>query len=133
MIHLPEGNFLVPDATALVEAAVFLIVLVVVTKWVMPRLSATLEARRRRIGDELRAASEAVAEAERRERRAQQLLQAARHEARTIIDGAYERHDFLVEEGKRKGREEYEWFSRTRSVPTQGPDKELAERVGWPS
>lgn len=118
MIQLPEGNFLVPDATALVEAAVFLVVLVVVAKWVMPRLSATLANRRRSIDDELRAASEALMEAQRREHRAQQALQQARREARTIIDNAYERHDFLIEEGKRKGREEHEWLSRTRSAPT---------------
>ena len=133
MIQLPEGNFLVPDATALVEAAVFLIVLVVVSKWVMPRLSATLDARRRHIDDELRTAARAVAEAERRERRAQQLLQQARREARTIIDRAYERHDFLVEEGKRKGRDEYEWFTHTRAVATPAGDNEPAELVGSPS
>ena len=133
MIRLPEGNFLVPNATALVEAAVFLIVLVVVTKWVMPRLSATLEVRRRGIHDELRTAAEAVAEAERREHRAKQVLQQARREARSIVDRAYERHDFLVEEGKRKGREEYEWFSRTRAVAAQGGDDELTELAGTAS
>jgi F-type H+-transporting ATPase subunit b len=127
MIKVPEGNFLVPDATALVEAAVFLVVLFVVTKWVAPRLSAALDDRRRRIEQELRAASEAVADAKRLEQRAQDVLRDARREARVIIDGAYERHDFLVEEGKRKGREEYEWLSGVRAVPSQVGNKELVE------
>jgi len=113
MIDLPDGNFLVPDATALVEAAVFLIVLFVVSKWVLPRMQSTLNDRRRRIDDELGAAARAVAAAKRRDERAQELLRQARHEARIIIDQAHERHDFLVAEGKRKGREEYEWFSKS--------------------
>lgn len=127
MINLPDGNFLVPDATALVEGLIFIVVLFVVAKWVMPRLSETLDDRRRHIDGELHAASEAVAEARRREQQAEELLRDARRQARTIIDGAYERRDFLVEEGMRKGREEYEWFSRARTGRTQAPDNEPVE------
>ena len=130
MINLPDGNFLVPDATALVEGIVFVVVLFVVAKWVMPRLSAKLDDRRRLINDELQAASEAVAEARRHEQKAQELLRDARRQARTIIDGAFELRDFLVEEGKRRGREEYEWFSGARTIPTQALDNELIEAAG---
>jgi len=127
MITLPKGNFLVPDATALVEAAVFLIVLFVVVKWVMPRLGAALDDRRRHIDDQLREAAEAVARAKRREERAEELLREARREARSIIDRAYERHDFIVEEGKRKGREEYEWFARPRVVAQHSDNGQLVK------
>jgi F-type H+-transporting ATPase subunit b len=126
MINVPDGLFLVPDATTLVEAAVFLVVLFVVARWVLPRLSAALDERARRIDDELRQASDAAAAAQRHEQRAREVLQEARRQARSIIDDAYERHDFLVEEGKRKGREEYEWFSRTRAV-ANASDNELVQ------
>jgi len=121
MIDLPNGDFLLPNATTLVEAAVFLIVLFVIAKWVMPRLQATLDERRRRIDDQLGAAAEAAKAAARYEERAEEVLRQARREARVIIDRAYEHRDYLVAEGMRKGREEYEWFTRTR------PDEERAD------
>jgi len=113
MIDLPAGNFLLPNATALVEAGVFLIVLFVVARWVMPRLQATLDERRRLIDVNLAAAADASKAAAAREQRTEEVLRQARREARVIIDRAYEHRDHLVAEGMRKGREEYEWFTRT--------------------
>jgi len=118
MINLPDGNFLVPNATALVEAAVFLVVLFVVTKWVMPRLQATLDRRRGLIAAELRAASDASAAAKEREKLAEDLLREARQEANAIRERAYEHAEYVVAEAIRKGREEYEWLTRSDSIPT---------------
>src|SRR3954469_10674261 len=114
MIDLPAGNFLLPNATALVEAGVFLIVLFVVARWVMPRVQATLDERRRLVDVELAAAADAKEAAATREQRAEEVLRQARREARVIIDRAYEHRDYLVAEGMRKGREEYDWFTRSR-------------------
>ena len=127
MIDLPGNNFLVPDATVFVEAAVFLIVLFVVAKWVMPRMQATLEQRRRRIEDELQAASLAEVVAEEREEQAAEVLRQAHREARAILDRAYEQRDYLVSEGMRKGREEYEWFTRARPIPPPAVNNDLVE------
>ena len=124
-MKLPEGNFLVPDATALIEAAVFLVVLVVIAKWVMPRVQATIDQSKRHIEGELHAASQISAEARKRAEQADELLRQARRDARVIRDRACEYRDYLVAEGKRMGREEYEWFSRTQRVPSQADAKEL--------
>lgn len=119
MIDLPDSNFLVPNATAVVEAAVFLVVLFVVSRWVMPRLNATLDQRRRLIEDEIRAASEAAREAQKREKLADDILRQARRDAGAIRDRAYEHGDYVVAEAIRKGREEHAWLTRPRSIPTQ--------------
>lgn len=114
MIDLPDGSFLMPNATALVEAGVFLVVLIVVSKWVMPRLQSALNERQRRIDEQLDAAAAATAAAGSREKRAEELLRQARLDARLIIDRAYEQRDHLVAEGMRRGQEEYDWFTRSR-------------------
>jgi len=137
MIDLPAGNFLLPNATALVEAGVFLIVLFVVAKWVMPRLHATLDERRRLIDVELGTAADASEAAATHEQRAEEVLRQARREARVIIDRAYQLRDHLVAEGMRKGREEYDWFTRTRPETQPANDaglvaagSEATRRVG---
>jgi F-type H+-transporting ATPase subunit b len=118
MIDIPDASFLLPGATTLVEAAVFLVVLFVVSRWVLPRIQAAVEQRRRLVEDALAEAAAARAAAEDRQQEADDALRHARLQARDIIDLAYERHDFLVEEGKRKGREEYDWFTRSIPRPT---------------
>lgn len=112
MIDLPNGNFLLPDATALVEGAVFLVVLFVVSKFVLPRLQELASRRQRLIDEDLGSAAAAKTAARRREEEAAEVVGKARREARAIIDEAYRRHDFIVAEAVRKGREEYQWLTR---------------------
>lgn len=129
MIDLPAGNFLIPDATVLVEAAVFVIVLFVVARWVMPRVRMTLDRRRHLIEENLKAASLAEAAAQKRAAEAAELLREARREARLIIDRAYDQRDYLIGEGMRKGREEYELFTRDRQAAESSRDDELVSAM----
>jgi len=108
------GVTLVPDVTILLEVAVFLIVLAVVSRFVLPRIQAAVSERQRHVVEQLAAAEEATARARTIEENAAAHLRAARLEARRIIDEAYERRDHLIEEGMRKGREEYNWYTRER-------------------
>jgi len=130
-MDLPNGNFLLPDATALVEGAVFLVVLVVVSKFVLPRLHGLAAQRKQLIDNDLSSASDAESAARHHEEEAALLIGQAHREARAIIDRAYERHDFIVAEGMRKGREEYEWFTRKLDTPRRRPGQ--AGDVGEPS
>jgi hypothetical protein len=127
LIDLPSSTFLLPDATALVEAAVFLLVMFVVSKFVLPRLQTLARRRQQLIDHDLKSAAAAKAAAHRREHEAAELVRQARRQARAIIDEAYERRDYLVADGMRKGREEYEWFTRkldpARVRPLVGPLK----------
>jgi F-type H+-transporting ATPase subunit b len=106
------GVTLVPDATILLEVAVFLIVLAVVSRWVLPRIAAAVAERQRHVSEQLAAVDAAEARARALEQQADERLVAARLEARGIIDDAYERRDLLIREGMRKGREEYDWYTR---------------------
>jgi F-type H+-transporting ATPase subunit b len=108
------GVTLVPDATILVEVAVFLIVLTVVSRYVLPRIRSAVAERQRHVSEQLTAAEKAEVRARQAEQQAAAALGAARREARRIIEDAYERRDHLIKEGIRKGREEYEWYTRHR-------------------
>jgi len=105
------GVTLVPDATIVLEVAVFLIVLAVVSRYVLPRLQSAVSERQRRVAEKLAAAEKAEATARTTEQQAAASLRAARQEARRIIEDAYERRDHLIKEGVRKGREEYRWYT----------------------
>lgn len=108
------GVTLVPDATILIEVAVFLIVLVVVSRYVLPRIHAAVAERQHHVSGQLAAAAAVEMRARLLEQQAKASLSAARHESRRIIDDAYERRDHLIKEGMRKGREEYDWYTQHR-------------------
>lgn len=111
------GVTLIPDATILLEVAVFLIVLAVVSRFVLPRIHAAVAERRRHVSEQLATVAAAAAQARATEQQAAASLRAARLEARRIIDDAYERRDHLIKEGIRKGREEYDWYTRPELAP----------------
>jgi F-type H+-transporting ATPase subunit b len=121
-----DGPTLVPDATLLGELAVFLIVLAVVSRYVLPRLYEVIVQRQQQVADRLAAADAAENRAHAAEANANARLRAARQQAREIIDEGYERRAWLISEGVRRGREEYEYYTRprprTRAItPTAGP------------
>ena len=58
-----SGNFLIPNGTFVVELVIFLVVLGVVAKWILPPLQNVSEARRVRIRTALEEAEQARAEA----------------------------------------------------------------------
>lgn len=109
------GVTLVPDATILLEVVVFLIVLAIVSRYVLPRIQAAIVERQQHVADRLAAAEAAETRALAAEAAAEAKLRAARQEARRIIDDAYGRRDHLIKEGMRKGREEYDWYTRPRT------------------
>ena len=78
------GVTLVPDATILVEVAVFLIVLTVVSRYVLPRIRSAVAERQRHVSEQLAAAEKAEARAQQTEHQATDALGAARREARRI-------------------------------------------------
>jgi len=102
------GNFLIPNATFIVELVIFLVVLGVIAKWILPPLQEVAETRRARIrsglerGEQLRSETQGVlAERDR-------VLAEARVQARGIIDHANQGADTAVEQARARGREEYE-------------------------
>src|SRR3954447_10625147 len=100
---LERTNFFVPDATVIVEMIVFVLVMVVVTKYVVPHLRRVVEARQRRIEKALTMATQLEREVADANGEADRIRRQARREARDILDRARTTHDYLIEKGRREG------------------------------
>lgn len=79
------SNFLVPNATLIVEIVAFLIVLGVVARYVLPPLNRALGERQDQIRESLAAADAAQAEADATRAQRHQILEEARQQAREIV------------------------------------------------
>jgi F-type H+-transporting ATPase subunit b len=108
---LENRNFLVPDATFVIEMVAFVVVLVVMTRYVVPRIRDRMHERQRGIDQALAGALDA----DRRRREAESAAAAIRAEARRdagrITDEARSMRDHLIAEGRRTGLEEYRWLA----------------------
>jgi F-type H+-transporting ATPase subunit b len=102
------GNFLIPNGTFVVELVIFLVVLGVVAKWILPPLQKVAETRRVRISSALQNAEERRAESQSLLAERDRVLTEARAQARAIIDHANQSADLALEHGRRRGQEEYE-------------------------
>ena len=71
-----------------VEVIAFIAMILVLGRWVYPRVMAAAEGRQRQIGEQLSAAERARVEAEDRLHRAEAQLQEARARAAEVIEGA---------------------------------------------
>ena len=89
-----NNNFLIPNATFIVELLLFLIVLAVLAKFVLPRLQSALSGRRAMIAGQIKDAEEAR----------NQLAEAERASALRPADGA-------------RTWERFQWFSWVESTP----------------
>jgi F-type H+-transporting ATPase subunit b len=102
------GNFLIPNGTFVVELVIFLVVLGIIAKWILPPLQAVGEARRARIGAALSEGEQARAEAQAVLIERDRVLAEARAQARGIVDRANQDADAALEQGRARGQAEYE-------------------------
>lgn len=126
---LTDITMTTPDATLVVELAAFLIVLLIVAKFVLPRLRATVEQRQASITESLAAADAAERRRAAAEAEAQRTLSAARRLARTITDGARVTKNELIAEGSREGQAEYRWRAGQVDRERQRDEKLMRARV----
>src|SRR6202142_3860412 len=94
------GNFLIPNGTFIVELVIFLIVLGIIAKWILPPLQEVAETRRVRIRIALQQAEQARAEAQTLAIESDRLLAEARVQARGIMDHANQGADVALEQGR---------------------------------
>ena len=105
---LASSNFLVPNGTLIVEVVAFLIILVVIGKYVVPLLNKVLSERQEQIRSSLEAADVARAEAQETHAQRQGILDEARAQAREVVTQANRAADRVKGEGEERGRQEYE-------------------------
>lgn len=126
---LAASNFLVPNATFVVELAIFLLVLGALAKWVLPPVNRAMEARQQTI-------ARSIDEAEEENRRAQELveqyrmlLEEGRSEARALRDEAVKIGERLREELRKQGEEEYRRLVERASSDVEASARRAAEEL----
>lgn len=102
------NNFLVPNATFVVELVAFLIVLGLLSRYVLPRLNQAMEERQGTIRQALTDAEDAKRRADEAETQYRETMDTARREARAMVDEANKLGEQLRAELRQRGEQEYE-------------------------
>ncbi len=100
--------FLLPNDTFIVELVAVVVILFLMTKYILPPLNKAMEARQEKIRVSLEAADAAKAEAAAAGDERQQLLVAARDQAREIVAAAQATSDQVKAESVGRGQVEYD-------------------------
>lgn len=131
---IASGVFIVPNGTFVAELVAFVLVLVIVGRYVLPRLNAMLAERQELIRSELAAADEAKADAAVADAERRAALDEARQRARDILEQAERTKERLEEEARARGRSEYERLVSSAeaevTLARQRALEEAAQRLG---
>jgi F-type H+-transporting ATPase subunit b len=107
-VQLASSNFLVPNATFVVELVAFLIVLGVLAKWVLPVINERMDERQATIRQALADAEEAKRRAIEAEEEYKRRVSEAQAQARAVTDEARRLGEQLRAERRQQADEEYE-------------------------
>jgi F-type H+-transporting ATPase subunit b len=100
--------FLLPNGTFFIELVTVVVILLLMTKYILPPLNKALESRQEKIRESLAAADAAKAEAAAAGDERQQLLTTARDQAREIVAAAQTTSDQVKAESAGRGQAEYD-------------------------
>jgi F-type H+-transporting ATPase subunit b len=128
------SNFLVPNGTLIAEIIAFVIVFVIVARYILPPLNKMLAERQAVIAAELKAADEAKADAAAADVDRRAALEHARQQAREILEQAQRTGDRLNEEARARGQSEYDRLVTSAEAEVrlarQRALEEAAQRLG---
>jgi F-type H+-transporting ATPase subunit b len=105
---LASSNFLVPNATLIVEIIAFLLVIWALAKWVLPPLDRTIKARQETIREGLEEAEEGRQLKLQTEADRAHILEEARRQARSTVEEYTRLGEELREQYNQRGKDEYE-------------------------
>ena len=126
---LATTNFLVPNATFVVELLAFLLVLAFLARKVLPPINGALEARQEGIARNIKDAEEAKKRAHDLEDQQQQALEESRQEARALRDAATKMGEQLRQELQQRGEEEYQRLVARASADIEASTRKAAEQL----
>lgn len=109
---LAESNFLVPNATFVVEVVIFLVILGVLAKWVVPWVNNQLAARQEAIRQQFKEAEEARARLEAAEAEYREQIAAARADAARQREEAREQGQQIIADLRAQAHSEAERITR---------------------
>ncbi len=102
------NDFLIPNATFIVELVAFLVILAIVAKFVLPIVNKALHDRQEAIRTELAAADAAKSDAAAADAERRAALEEARHQAREIVAQANRTAEQVSADAQARGQSEYE-------------------------
>jgi len=112
-IYLAEASLLDLSASFVVEVVAFIVMILILGRWVFPRIMAAAESRQRQISEHLAAAERARQDAEQRLQEAEASLQEARGQAAEVIEGAGKSAEQLRSELRSRAEEEARRIAET--------------------
>jgi F-type H+-transporting ATPase subunit b len=107
-MQIADSNFLIPNATFIVELVAFLVVLGIIARYVLPYLKKALDERAALIGSQLAAADEAKTDAAAADDERRHALEDARLQAREIVAQANRTAEQVRTDAQANGQTEYE-------------------------
>jgi F-type H+-transporting ATPase subunit b len=105
---IAESIFLIPNGTFFVELIVVIVILILVTRYILPPLNKAIESRQEKIRTSLELADQARAEAAAAGDERLKVLAQARDQAREIVAAAQATADQVKAEAAGRGEAEYE-------------------------
>jgi len=125
--------FVVPNLTLLIQDIAFIVLMVLLVRYLYRPITSVLEARTRRIQEGLRAAEEAKRDREAAEKEYQLRMEAARREGQGLLDRIAKQGEDLRKELEAKAREQADTLiARARAEIQQEREKavqDLREQV----
>jgi F-type H+-transporting ATPase subunit b len=115
--------FLLPNGTFIVELVIFLVILFLIAKYILPPLNRAMEKRQEEIRTSLEAAEEAKADAAAADDERRAALTEARQQAREILAQANRTAEQVSADGRARAEAEYE-----RVMASAEADVELARQ-----
>ncbi|MGA2304813.1 MAG: F0F1 ATP synthase subunit B [Acidimicrobiales bacterium] len=107
-MFIATSNFLIPNATLIVELVAFLVVLAFIGRYVLPYLKKALDERAALIGSQLAAADEAKADANAADAQRRAALEEARTQAREIVAQANRTAEQVRADAQSNAQSDYE-------------------------
>jgi F-type H+-transporting ATPase subunit b len=133
-MFIATSNFLIPNATLIVELVAFLVVLAFIGKYVLPYLKKALDERAALIGSQLAAADEAKADASAADADRRAALEEARTQAREIVAQANRTAETVRSDSQATAQAEHDRIVNSAATEValarQRAVEEAAERMG---
>ncbi len=102
------SNFLIPNGTFIFELVMFIIVLGIMSKFILPPLQKAMSDRDDQVRQSLQAGDEGRSEADRLVAERQAVLDAAHANARTTVEAVAREVEELREDAQRRGQQAFE-------------------------
>jgi F-type H+-transporting ATPase subunit b len=128
-MYLANSNFLVPNGTFVVELVIFLLLLGVLAKWIIPPINRALDDRLAKIQQNITDAEEAKQRANELEAQYEKTLEQGRAEARSLKDEATKIGEQLRAELRQQGEEEYRRLMDRANQDIEASTRRAAEQL----